>query len=1156
MNPRPLIDVASAEALVDLGAGLGSNAPRARPQLEGAVAVHNMLQKHRVAYLADEVGLGKTYVALTALAIFRHFNPDFKALIIAPRQNIQLKWMKDWRTFVRTNWLIEDLRVKAFGGAPARPIVKIDRLDDIAVEAQVDDDRDFFMRLTSFSLSRSLAGHDDVEREEVVKLLPWLRKRDLPATTDRTRLRSLLGQAVNVVLPHFDLVIIDEAHNLKHGVRIEDGRISHAASNRNGVLANVLGHQEISPERALAAHFAPIADRVLLLSATPVENDWRHLYNQLYLVDRLDSPSGPAFTGLVDKKISDTEKKELAAAILIRRVNYLSVNGERLTKNLYRSDWHHGGLSAFDEPLPAGSVRERLTVALVQKKVAEVISSERFNDRFQMGMLASFESFSQTAAGKVVVTRDDEDEDEEDAGNFYDSNQADRSDERTGIDTAVVNRLADSHYREFDAELSHPKMDALVASVSAAWTTGAKTLVFVRRVASVDEIKRKLDETYNSWLLGRLQSELPEARWAELRPVVDDFHRERETGRRSGADKGDRDDAIADTFFGWFFRGESTLPIVSGATLSRRLRVSSFFGQPLANYLLECDATTVWRALADATGLEDAELRTRLGVLTQSYLPKQVTAAVAYDAVQRAAVDLLAEHRNELARDLMHQFAERPQSPSKRQIDVKVELERGTFFTTLAARTELAARIWPQRALATPADLKDRYLRAELLASAIRLGNPLIDLYIDFAHEIANLRGNARSDRVEGVAAERFLRRLEQGETEGWGSHRELGAIANDFDLIVRLNVPELLEKDARLDSAATALGDLLGRQQPAAGVVGGGVKTAVKQFRMPGYPLVMICTDVLCEGEDLHTYCDRVVHYGVAWTPSVMEQRNGRVDRVSSLADRRLAALERSVEETDKIQVQIPYLKDSVEYLQVHRVLRRLHQFTELMHEFGGAGKDDPRVEVDAAEFRRAGAGIPRITEPLRSAFDVRPADLAGAARKPLVLADFSSDWRTRLAALRQATELPYLAEDTVHWDNATASLYATRSMGGGRQQPFALRLDARGGHVLLHCYTPIAALADIGRNDVESVIAASGTWFRVTAVEIVAKGIAARRYNLALEGDVLLGAPEFDSARARSLVEQLTAMADELERRLTRGDLTLTEVKQTLDKDHRHDR
>ena len=38
--------------------------------------------------------------------------------------------------------------------------------------------------------------------------------------------------------------------------------------------------------------------------------------------------------------------------------------------------------------------RQRLIVALVQKKVAEVLQDERFGASFQMGMLASFESFS------------------------------------------------------------------------------------------------------------------------------------------------------------------------------------------------------------------------------------------------------------------------------------------------------------------------------------------------------------------------------------------------------------------------------------------------------------------------------------------------------------------------------------------------------------------------------------------------------------------------------------------------------------------------------------------------------------------------------------------------------------------------------------------
>jgi len=40
---------------------------------------------------------------------------------------------------------------------------------------------------------------------------------------------------------------------------------------------------------------------------------------------------------------------------------------------------------------------------------------------------------------------------------------------------------------------------------SSSWKGGKKTLVFVRRVASVKELKRKLDERYDQWLHGRLR---------------------------------------------------------------------------------------------------------------------------------------------------------------------------------------------------------------------------------------------------------------------------------------------------------------------------------------------------------------------------------------------------------------------------------------------------------------------------------------------------------------------------------------------------------------------------------------------------------------------------------------------------------------------------
>lgn len=123
------IDVATATRLMSMG-----EHPRAQSQLDGAVALHNILERERVAYLADEVGLGKTYVALGTLALFRHFNPGFRALVIAPKANIQTKWKNDWMAFVRTNWHVADLRVRGAAGGPAREVVLPERLSDFAYE--------------------------------------------------------------------------------------------------------------------------------------------------------------------------------------------------------------------------------------------------------------------------------------------------------------------------------------------------------------------------------------------------------------------------------------------------------------------------------------------------------------------------------------------------------------------------------------------------------------------------------------------------------------------------------------------------------------------------------------------------------------------------------------------------------------------------------------------------------------------------------------------------------------------------------------------------------------------------------------------------------------------------------------------------------------
>ena len=77
--------------------------------------------------------------------------------------------------------------------------------------------------------------------------------------------------ALNGAVPVADLVVVDEAHNLKHGFR-DDG------STRNRVMGLAFGHPDgFSFEQP---RYRRTAKRVLLLSATPFEDDYAAIQKQ------------------------------------------------------------------------------------------------------------------------------------------------------------------------------------------------------------------------------------------------------------------------------------------------------------------------------------------------------------------------------------------------------------------------------------------------------------------------------------------------------------------------------------------------------------------------------------------------------------------------------------------------------------------------------------------------------------------------------------------------------------------------------------------------------------------------------------------------------------------------------------------------------------
>jgi hypothetical protein len=115
----------------------------------------------------------------------------------------------------------------------------------------------------------------------------------------------------------------------------------------------------------------------------------------------------------------------------------------------------------------------------------------------------------------------------------------------------------------------------------------------------------------------------------------------------------------------------------------------------------------------------------------------------------------------------------------------------------------------------------------------------------------------------------------------------------------------------------------------------------------MPGYPYVLITTDILKEGEDLHLYCKDVYHYGVAWNPSDMEQRTGRIDRINSHCYFKIK--EDGIRNfNNALQVFYPYLADTLEVNQVAKVFGKMNDFIQTFYDISVIREKDSKASTD----------------------------------------------------------------------------------------------------------------------------------------------------------------------------------------------------------------
>ena len=173
-------------------------------QRDAALAIINKLEKYNGCILADSVGLGKTFTALSVIKYFESRNRT--VLVLCPK-----KLFENWNTY-RQNYV-------------NNPLAK-DRLN--------------YDVLYHTDLSRENGYSNDLDLERV----NW---------------------------GNYDLVVIDESHNFRNGGKVStDENGENPRENRYLRLMNKVIR-------------AGVKTKVLMLSATPVNNRFNDLKNQLQL---------------------------------------------------------------------------------------------------------------------------------------------------------------------------------------------------------------------------------------------------------------------------------------------------------------------------------------------------------------------------------------------------------------------------------------------------------------------------------------------------------------------------------------------------------------------------------------------------------------------------------------------------------------------------------------------------------------------------------------------------------------------------------------------------------------------------------------------------------------------------------------------------------
>ena len=929
----------------------------AKMQREGVAALYNILCKGTVAYLADEVGMGKTYQALGLTALVWNQKPQARILFVSPRQNLQEKWVDDYKRFFASNYrraqkMGDDRVTSVLFGEPIHRPVRFDNLRSWTPTIGMPEQIAPFLRHTSFTRpvflrSGDLTGDmDQLWRDWQDRFKGWAlfdstRPRGLSTHNASRMLNLAFADSLNRKLaeeapggePYFDLVIVDEAQCLRH-----------PENQTNSVLNAALNGQ---------------VAKWLFMSATPAHGgpgDIARIVNHY-----------PDCGEILDPALASDppEMQNALRDFMVRRQRrYLAKDRTTMVgKDEYR-DHNDACWAVNDADMTALST---LAMGLVQKGLVDVLASR--NNRYRIGFLSSFESLqSSIRPVESAAAGEGADANGERSSDYYrDATQAPPvPGEREAPDAGFIDGLTADFQSRFDRPLPHAKVDSVVDRIaplafgSDDEVGGRKFLIFTRRVSTVHVLRDRLVERHTQAVEARILRcwNVSGLDWAGKRQQPEDVI-DGEDGAADSesfdAESGDDRLRQATAKGGWLHRyrqtfresGRNALFFEDG-WLERLCRAGGVDPAIAAERMSDQIWAESWTHASRGGGQNRAHRLRYLAVQGLRRAPE------AFGLSEEEAKPWRAAYETCLHNHLVEE--EQPAADPHRAPEL-------FDWPTLWARWDSTFSTRLSLPAANPADIRGEAGRDELcrrqaartiLGQTFRLTDTLLDLY--FADDAVG--------KSPKSVAERFL---------AWMASADPGAVQLRNDCAQWLRHLRLIV-DSCLGGAGRSWHELVHEQEevwdqlfqpmPAVGVTGGsgGHRSAIRQFRTPSLPRVIVCTDTLKEGVDLHLFCDNVLHYGVAWTSGDMEQRVGRVDRYFSQIERRLAG--EGPPPDVNLHVGYPHVVASLERRQIERVIQRQRDVEALMDSPLASTGDDEREQTADASVRRPS------TRPLRQPF------------------------------------------------------------------------------------------------------------------------------------------------------------------------------------------